>query len=63
MLGRFVGFLDGLRVGLLLNGFVDARRMDGGNSTLDSTLGSVVGKSDDVLEEEEEEVGSMEGRW
>jgi len=40
--------------------------MDGGNSTLDSTLGSVVGKSDDVLEEEEEEeeeVGATEGRW
>ena len=64
MLGRFVGFLDGLRVGLFVNGFVDGQRIDGGGSTLSSMLGSVVGKSDDVFEEEEEaeEVGSMEGR-
>ena len=61
MLGRFVGFLDGLRVGLFENGFDDGRRIDGGGSTLGSMLGSVVGKSDDVFEEEEE-VGSMEGR-
>ena len=51
--------MDGLRVGILVSGFVDGRCERDGDSTLGSTLGSAVGRLDRL---EEKEVGAEEVR-